>query len=456
MKIALIAENCESIKKNFKEGGAIDVELAYTNLTQNRENLLKNTTEHVEKLVIVYNNLDTDIRSEMLVLKTLVSEDTFFEFDEVVLFVRGSEEFEKGISLFEIALGRDEESKETLDGLVVTNKKNISGHIHTSRPDRFFAIFDMYNILIGKSKQAQVTNQKKYVYRVERYSDAEEVYEPDDTVKDILPQYNDRLTAYEKAKKVASRADSGIIETDSGEDSNITEEIDNIVIDNITTVTMEDFKNVYIVSGEPKSGVSTMTSLLGLSGVEDKDRVIVVSLTNYNDVEYYLNMNGKMYDRLNIKDIVLGEEVEENFRLSVVSAGILSEENRYNALKYILKYFGKFGASTLIVECDKSQLFRVAEIVKYKLDRIVYTSENVKKEISRAYPTLIELNDEYNLILQLSNLTKTLDHMDRLDITEIKNKLPNTVRVSSPMILTDLETSHVLYRQLIKTNLWER
>lgn len=433
--LMLVAGNkTNDLKDYINRRDAMSVKHAIPNLAGYRT-VLMNTIINVDKLIYIYQDTNINIRQDMDLLNSLLTETHFFNVGEIIFFIKVTDETEKGLDYFRITMNQSKFENYKIE----KSKKTLT-------------YIQIYDAILGVSQAANVKNKYNKVYLVERNSDINEIYEESNVDFIYEPFNHDNLKAYEEAKILTKRSDSGTITTDNGQDSNITELYDSPVLGKVDIKGIFERKNFFLVSGLPKSGTTSYANILAVSAVQDKKNVMLVNLTDYVDCIDYLDkykIEHKVYEA---KDLLYNKDIEAFKPLNILDLSSLDLDVRLDVIRYLVMHLNKIEADLFIIECNLSNINSLLQFLKPKLNKLYLCCNPLKKELRRAEQYIDLFKNTAPTILQLFNTISWTDsHI--LTGVEVREFIGSDIKVVLPFDIPDYDVDNGLYKSLMEVRL---
>ena len=437
INIMLVAgRSTESLRKYFSQRGTLEVTHSYDNLFSYKNELERNYIK-VNKLVYVYQDNNMNIVRDMSLLRKLInmykSGEGSFTVEEIVFFYVDNGDSE-GINMFKS---------------IMRDTGYSSFKVHSSTDALSFE--EIYNHLFGLTRGSNVKTKKEKVYRKTRDSKIKRVYEPENGSEDDIlePWTTDNLDEYEKAKKFANQSETGRNYYDTENSKEINEKFNSPVL---ATYNIEDIlkkKNIFIVSGESKSGVSVNTAMLVTSVLLSDRTVTLINLTEENDTREYVKNLNFGFSSYSLKMFMSVDKLEHNNQLNIININYSISDIRLEALKHIIENSNKINSDVIFIECPKDILEKSTGCVGFNLNRIFYSVETLEKEINKVYNFINTLSSRIKIVILLSENINTLTFPSRpklilarrLSTTEIKNLFSKEITIIAPIIYDGVDDS---------------
>ena len=205
INIMLVAgEKTSSLANFLEQRGTCSVEYSYNSLTEEIV-AIRDCIINVDKLVYLLDKQTVNIRTEMQLLKELLTLEGFFTVREILFLVTENVDTDKAIRYFKAVMQE-------------SNFNNYS--INKTKAKVSFA--DIFDYIVGTTRAENFKNSFKNVYRVERNSESTQAYVPhDDTTMSVEPFSYQHVTIYESAKLNSERTESGIFHKDDSPGVNV-------------------------------------------------------------------------------------------------------------------------------------------------------------------------------------------------------------------------------------------
>lgn len=427
-------DKTNDLKEYINRRDAMCVKHFIPNLAGHKTALM-NTVINVDKLIYVYQDTNINIRQDMDLLNSLLTETHFFNVGEIIFFIKVTEETEKGLDYFRITM-----SQANFENYKIEKSKKTLTYIQ------------IYDAILGVSQAANVRNKYNKVYLVERNSDINEIYEESNVGFIYEPFNHDNLKAYEEAKKLTRRSDSGTITTDSGQDSNITELYDSPVLGKVNIKGIFERKNFFLVSGLPKSGTTSYVNTLAVSAVQDKKNVMLINLTDNIDCIDYLDKYKIEHSVYEAKDLLYSKDIEAFKPLNILNLSPLDLDIRLDVMRYLIMHLNKVEADIFIVESSLDGINSLLQFLKPKLNKLYLCCNPLKKELRRLESYMEIFKNTAPTVLQLFN---TINWTDTHILTgvEVREIIGQDIKVVLPFDIPDYDVDNGLYKSLMEVRL---
>lgn len=437
IQIMLVAGRGASGLKNYmmSSSSTITVSYCYENLV-NYRNIIETEYITIDKFLYVYQDKDMDLRRDMSFLKGVLTKmnkgEGFFSCDEIVFFCNTTLD-QSAVRIFET----------TMNMAGFTNYK-----IQTSTDN--FAYTDIYKYMLNISNDNLSVTKHKNIVRVKKGSIVKQVYEPEtDKSTEAIVNYDfDNMRQYEKSKRSAARSDTGLQYFDKEYNDTINQKFNNPVIHthDITNPFTQQRK-IYIVSGNPKSGVSTNTALLACSAVENGNTVTIVNLTKESSTLDYIRCLEYGYRHISLRNFMSEKIVEHRQPINVITVPAGIDDIRLQGLYYILEHCDKFDEDVIFIEVPSDILFDVLTFVGLKINRVFYSIENTERDLDSVYNFIDKISTEFKTVILLSELLSIMQPLNqkpmnkRLELKEIRGMFNDDVKIVSPLKIQQVDSN---------------
>lgn len=441
IQIMLVAGRGSSGLKNYmmSSSSTLTVSYCYENLISYR-NILESEYITIDKFLYVYQDKDMDLRRDMSFLKGLLTKmekgEGFFSCREIIFFCNTSLD-QGAVKIFETTMN--------MSGF--TNYK-----IQTSTDN--FAYTDIYKYMLNISSDNNFVAKHKNIIRVKKGSIVKQVFEPEkDKSTEAFVNYDfDNITQYAKSKAAAVRSDTGLKYYDEEYKDVISEKFDNPVL-KLADISnpFTQSRKVFLVSGTPKSGVSTNTALLACSAVEAGKTVTIINLTQDDSTISNIRCLEYGFIHLALRNFMMKKNLQRKNPICIISVGVGIQDIRLQGLTYILEHSDKLEDDVVFIEVPKNILTDVTNSIGISVNRIFYSLENTEREIEREFNYINGLSEDFKMVLLLSEIMNIFPPLNqasnkRLDISEIRNMFDENIKIVSPIHITNIDQE--LYKVL--------
>lgn len=435
LKIMLIAgDSTEELSDYFNERGTLKVEVKYKNLVTNLEDIEGKITD-VDKLVYVYNEKSNmNIKRDMGALKKLLKEvkegTSFFNVREIAFFLQKNDKSDYVLKFFYSAMKEVE-------------FENISVHC----PDKPLTFVEVYNDLLGTSENSEISHTHMEILRKPRGSVVRNVYDPQQSKLNIEPFKYDHIDNYGKAK---DRIGATGLEVNYYDSEDETEKFSKPYLGSLEVENLFGKKNIYVVSGLPRTGISTNTAVLATSATLANKTVTIINTTDNNDTQEYLKEMKIKHTKYTMKKFMLMDELEHKNLLNIISLPHNINDVRKEALGFILSNSSRINSDIIFIECDKQMLDYVRDVATFRICRIFFSCETLEKDINNLFSYINDLANNHDIVLMLTELLKEMSYCKRLSDGRIKDLFNGEVKLLKPVRYDNFELDSLYYEELIK------
>lgn len=431
MKVMIVAgADTESLVKLFNDRGTIEVTHSFPSLHKHRKMILEDYIS-VDKVIYVQRKNSMDVRRDMSTLKELLTNmmnnREFFKCKEVEFFYI----HETGSNDDPLKFAKAVEKETKFDGFV----------FHGNSEELPFDI--IFKTLCGQTTDNKIKNKRKATIRTKKGSKVKSIFETENNTKNeyIEPWTNDNLEDYDKAKELASKHDKDSRYEDSQDTNSIYEKRDNPNLGGYHINSILEDKNIFIFSGEAKSGVSLNTAMLTTSAIACGKTVTLLNFTEDNDTRSYIRNLEHAFSSMSLKMLMSVDQLEHKYRLNIVNIQYSYTDIRLDALRYIIENLDKFTSDLIFIECPKAILEPIIGTVGFKANRLFYSVETLEKEINKVYNFANNLSDRLKLVLLLANNLKSISFSEkpglklnkRMSTIEIKEVFSKDITIIEPI-----------------------
>lgn len=372
-KILVISNvRCSELGKFIEQRGTFKVAGCYNSLSENVVDI-QNRIFEVAKTIYLYQPEEgaTNIRADMQVLQTMIKGNSFFKPGEIVFMTRTSPQCRQAERYFVSVM--DE-----------CRKQDYS----IKRMDGAISFSDVYDNLMGISASDDFKNTYKTYYRAERNSESSVVYEGQDDSDLIIEPYSfANLNDYNKQKELLVNMSSSVLYKDDDVDG-----IKQYARPNLGQLKVRDVfgcGKVVLMSGKPKSGLSTWAAAISVSSTKDGNSTLVLDFTSNSDVGHHLREAGIDFHDCPMKDILQNRAQPDGLNICTY----LNEREfavRLNFLKNIFSH-GILRYDVVLIPVDYRDFERVLKLLGNETDKIFLT-------VVPRYSDVLELLDYAELV----------------------------------------------------------
>lgn len=289
---------------------------------------------------------------------------------------------------------------------------------------------DIYKEITGIVSEDREKIEYSKVYRVRRDEDGKRGYDPEIFNKNIELKATDGYLAYEEVKKSSVKAETGKV-IEAGEEKE--KPIIDLNIDEIDVASKSLKKNVIVVSGFAKSGVSSFATTMAKSLFNDKKiKVSLVDLSATCGSARNLIKNPKGITMIENKSFVLGADYS-NTDFDVFKCPELKENSdRITFLKYIRTSENRHVSDFYVIDCGIDLLKNVLSMCNLNIDYVFLCTESSKEDVFLLKP-YVELIKDKHVYVYLNNNSKYSNYVE-CSPNDVKETLGD-VKVIKPLDL---------------------
>lgn len=435
LKVLLVAgDQTESLAKYFNERGTLQVVRKYNNIVSN-VNDIEGKIIDVDKLVYVYNPAsDMNIKRDMGALKKILKE------------------VNEGISFFNVreiifCMQEDSTSNNVLRFFNAAMREVDFDNIDVFTPKEELTYIDIYNKLLGTTVGNKVNHTYMNIVRKPKGSQIKNVYDP--KVKDINlePFTYEHLENHEKAKVTANKIGMEVNYCDL---NNTREKFDRPYLGSFDVDDIFNKRNIYIVTGLPRTGITTNTCMLSASAVSANKSVTIINLTTTSDTQDYLRFMKVNCTKFSMSKFILQDKLEHKNLLNLVHIPHIISDVRKEGLGYILSHSSKIDSDIIIIECDTSMLDYIISLCNYRIVRIFYSCETLEKDVNNILSYINTLAENNDITLLLSNLLRNMECFKRITPKQVKSRIANNITVVEPLEYDITHIDSLYYEELLR------
>lgn len=373
---------------------AIEVSRKFDSLTQSNE-IIKQDMIDVDKLVYVLKE-GMQYRTDMGFLKRNLLENDFFSVKEILFICSEQYDNEDALKFF------NEVMRVTgFEKFKIIEVKDLS-----------FA--EIYSSIIGiKDANTFIANKKKNIYRKERNNISEHAYVEDDEVLNademfslMEPQSIEEITRNLSLKGIIKQGDNGALIEDNHEEAPL--QMDNVYLPRIGIVPDRD-RDIVVITGERKSGVSILSHLLINSGLDGEILSVLLDATGTKDSAYIANTSYDYVNNIEFKDVMTQSTVNLIMGCNIINLTGATRISIFDRLRFILNNSHKLIAKVLFVECRLEDLPEIATIIGDRLHSILYCTNTDIRDLTHLADNIVTLPNVNNIVMLANNIIKTID-----------------------------------------------
>ena len=402
INVMLVAgDNTPKLAEFLVQRGTFSLDFSYRSLTEEVMHV-KDSIINVDKLIYLLDDQQINIRTEMQLLKELLTSEGFFTVREIIFIVTENTEADKAIRYFNAVM-------------VDSNYTNFT--VHKTKAKVSFA--EIYDYVIGVSVAENYKNTFKDVYRVERNSDSTVAYMPaDDVSLKVEPFSYDSVNMFEEAKANSKRTESGILHKDEAPDSNI-EQFDNPNLGSLDVIGTKNQQEIIVVSGDRKTGVSTWACAVAQSAVSAGKTVTLFDFTD--NVEDAINL------------VVVHNEAEQSVRVEFLQHLFIKR----NTLSEVC-----------IIALPEYLLETIAQILHNEKVKLLYCINPIFSDIAVKHTLIEKCAKQLRTFLVLNTTCKLLSNMTYVSKDDILMLLPYEIQIIQAIDFSSLDLDSSLFISL--------
>lgn len=418
----------------LSQRGTFEIYRCYDSLSNNAADL-QNSIIKVDKTLYLYQldedgNSNINIRADMQLLQEMMKHNSFFNPGEIVFMTQDDEQSKQAERYF-VSVMEDCQYKNY-------SLQNIGEKISFSK---------VYSCLMGITEDVRFKNTYKPLWRAEKGSDSSTAYEAQNDSDVVLEPFTfENIKKYGSQKKVAAKATAAI-------------EIKDVTNGNLKQFSEPSFhriklqdnflqRNVCMVSGKSKSGLSVWSSALAVSASAVLDRVLLLDYTSNQDIAVLLKANKITFNEKRMKELVKRKQPENGLSI----CGIVNDKEESVKMDFIQYFFAvpDLQFQQIVIAVDRGILEQVFHALKGALNKIFLT-------VVPCHPDVVELQKLISLFPKDSDITVLMNECVRLEgeeyLTqqEVKNLLPFfSPKVAKSIWFQSLNVKGNLYNKLLK------
>lgn len=343
-------------------GGSVEVIDTLSSFV-NEEVSLKKRMIRCTKLVWFIDS-SLNLKEDLRVLNERLQDSTYFKADEIYIFGVMNNEIKIGLRMFKQLMQEQE-----LTNYVIKVKEKPSTYQM------------MYNELLGSTDESSKVTKRKVVYRATVGDTSKRGYNPKFYDRNIIPMEKDNVRAYEDSKASAIKAETNRIIKDTPE--SLPNKV-NLSISNLDLSKVKNLKNIILVCGNPKSGVSTLATHITKFLVYTNKHVDYIDLSDNLSGQTCLNKHGLVNSKegmilVDNKLLLTGKDYS-NKPLAIYNKP-RKVDNSISYLRYILSIPKRVNCDYMIIDCNLKDLDAILNMCNNKIIRVILTTQSVSEEL---------------------------------------------------------------------------
>lgn len=433
INIMLVAgDKTDKLAKFFKMRNAFSVSMACESLSSNVAQI-KDSIINVNTLLYFYQESSINIRTDMQILKELLSDNNFFTVGEIIFIIAENENSDKAVNYFKAAMSESSFSKYTI--------KLLKG-----KPT-----FDLiYNTVLGVSKNTDFANSYKNIYRVERNDEAKRAFvATDDSNLLIEPFDYSNLNKYMEAQHTAAKVESGVYRKDLNAETNL-ETFNSPSLGHLKIDDNIFHESTIVVTGKRKTGVSVWATALAASALNYDKPVLLFDLTENGDIWDLLSDKQLSSKAYSVKDLTklfhLDTDVINICTPTAEQRDVLYEMFQYLYAKSSLNIY------RVIIACDAKFVDTLLELVHSELAKVLYCVQPLRNDLLciQEYVSLMSQKYANKFVLILNKLSNLMPGVSFLSESDIQNLFPFDIAIVKSITFEDFKLDGSLISSILE------
>lgn len=426
--LIVAGERTEKLAKFMRERGTFQVDFAYESLGMHYTTI-KDSIINVDKILYLYQEGTINIRTDMQILKELLSQSGFFTTKEILFITAKCDSQEKAKSYFN-AVMKD------------CNFTNYNIVSVGARP----AFSDVYDALLGITKESNVKNHYQALYRVEKNKEDLEAFIAGNYKNiTIEPFNNSRLTQYNFAKENARKSESGITQFDNEEVK--VEQFAHPKLNYLNITNALYMAKVFILTGLPKTSLSTWTGALAVSAKQSDINVTVFDFSENHDMMDIFKEYSYEVNTVTMLDMLQGYEPDKE-KVNLCAARNKKEENvRLEFLQNVFSNTVQPGFYFIYIPLH--DFANVFSMLHNEIEQVLFGLAPIRSNIMQVQQLLAEYSEYKPFKVLLCDRYQLSPGQQYLDTKLVKGLLPfDNVKIVSPMEFTQFYNDASLIEQI--------
>lgn len=433
INIMLVAgDRTDKLATFFKMRNAFSVSVACESLSSNVTQI-KDSIISVNSLLYFYQESSINIRTDMQILKDLLTSNSFFTVGEIIFIISESNTSEKAINYIKAAMSESGFTKYTI--------KELKG-----KPT-----FDLiYNTVLGVSKNTDFSNSYKNVYRVERNDEAKKAFvASDDTALSIEPFDFVNLNRYAEAQNTAAKVESGVYRRDTYPDSNLST-FESPVLGQLQVPNTVFTESTIIVTGKRKTGVSTWATALAASACNLDKPILLFDLTENSDIQDLL-----VDAQLNFKKYTI-QELTKLVQLEAEIINLCTPTDKQQKVMFELFQYlyakSSLNRYRVIIACSDHVANMLLDLVHSELAKVLYCVQPLRNDLLEIQEEMATLSEKFptKFVLVLNKLSKLIPGTDFLSSDEIQILFPIDIAIIKSITFNDFKLDSNLITSILE------
>lgn len=410
--LVIAGSKTTAISRYLNDKGTLNIFASYESFELARAEL-ESKIIHVQKTIYYFDPSIQNIRKEMEVLTGLLQSTSFFLPGEIIFICQaGSSETDIAQRYFTT---------------VMKQRNYLDYDITVIQSDAGYD--DIYSLILGSTRKADIKNEYKKIYRVERESKANRVYDSENTSDSILlTNEHTRVKAYNQNKQILVNTDSNHKFTTN---SKSVQKFDNPSLGQIAIQDIANTKNTLLVTGARKSGVTTWACAVAQSTHLAGHSVCLLDFTDNADASDVLTSMGVVNTFISMPDLMQLKSL--NSTLYTCAPSMTTERTVINEFIqwFYVEHYLMF--DYVIIACSLQQEQHVADIIQSNLLRILVCSCPTTFSLKEASKILADSEQRVKTLLVLNETLHLIASQRYLQPQAVRELVSANIQIIKPV-----------------------
>lgn len=418
--IMLVTNNPLPLKAFLEDKGSIDVNFCYPSLVS-EEQSLKEKYYSIDMLVYIQGKDERIYHHDMQILRDLLLGRSFFNPREIIFFSEKPANREATYSMLIMNEVERRAQKQAEIEVPACKEYLFSSEIPFT---------NIYNAILGRVVSNDYETGMETVFRSERGSDAKASYEPSEDVDLKFEPFSYKgVNNYEMLRETVMKTEKR--ENIFDEDPTCLDK-SNPTFSNIKLPAI-DRKICAIVSGNPKTGATTLSVALAQSLSTKVEKVLLIDLSYTKGASILMDSGSVPFVDMSSRDMLTGDIVRLASGVSVNNDCPPSVETHF--LKHISLNLTRYGCQGLIINVDAKDMWNTVKLLDSVRPSTFFTSFMDRGDINLARKHLFGCKD-YTLVL--NKYIESPLKIPEVPSKEIESLMVNMRRYCGPMMFPHL------------------
>lgn len=436
--IVIAGDQTDDLSEHLQSNSAFKV-VFHANSLLGAKDEIQNSIIKADKLLYVYHKNQMNIRNDMAFLRELFLSDSFFEVKEVLFIQKEDVDSEQAEKYF-INIMQD-----VSNARKGSKKYNNEIEYYYKTVKNLLTFQSINEILLGVSQSAVVKNTISKFYRYEKGNSAKEVYVADKKQGAYVEPFNfDSLINHDRERQNMNTIQGVSIPTKSNDSWH---QFEKMQLGDIDITDTQIYKNITVISGNAKTGKTTLACFLAASLENDGRKSLVLDFTANQDCDALITELCKKMKKRTVKDLLLSNaSFEETIEFVNFDSNELYDLRMDVFILLLQKQLNSY--EHVLIVAETKDLDEILYSAHESLNKILFCLTPLEKDVLTCKEQLMLMAADAELLVVLSDRIALNQYTKFLAPEKVKELLGG-IKIVKSLKLEDVTQAKGLHTAIL-------